>query len=125
MEIKVMKIAMATLEESMGTKLDQTFGRAVYFLFHDTENGENKFIENPARNASGGAGIKSAQTLVDEGVEALIVFRLGSNAVQVLEGANVKCFRAVDESAQVNLDKFIAGELAKLEDFHPGYHHTK
>lgn len=119
-----MKIAMVTLEEKMETKLDQTFGRAVYFLFHDTVTGENKFIENPARNASGGAGIKSAQTLVDEGIEALIVFRLGSNAVKVLDGGNIKCYRAVDESALINIEKFNAGELTKLEDFHPGYHHT-
>lgn len=119
-----MKIAMATLEKNMETKLDQTFGRAVYFLFHDTETGESTFIDNPARDASGGAGIKSAQTLVDEGIEALIVFRLGSNAVKVLDGANIKCFRAIDESAQSNIDSFKDGKLTKLEDFHPGYHHS-
>jgi predicted Fe-Mo cluster-binding NifX family protein len=119
-----MKIAMATLEENMETKLDQTFGRAVYFLIHDTETGENKFMINPAKDATGGAGIKSAQTLVDEKVETLIVFRLGTNAVKVLEGGNVKCFRAIEDTAEANLKAFKEGKLTKLEDFHPGYHHA-
>lgn len=120
-----MKIAMATLDKELNSKLDQTFGRAYYFLIHDTETNENKFIDNLAINATGGAGIKSAQTLVDEQIDTLIVFRLGENAVKVLEGGNIALFRAVDETAQENLNKLKAGELIKLDEFHTGYHSAK
>ncbi len=119
-----MKIAMATLDKKLDSKLDQTFGRAYYFLIHDTETNQSRFIDNLAINATGGAGIKSAQTLVDEKIDTLIVFRLGENAVKVLEGANIKLLRALDVTAQENIEKFNNGELIKLADFHPGYHHT-
>lgn len=119
-----MKIAMATLDKNLDSKLDQTFGRAYYFLIHDTETKENKFIDNLAVNAPGGAGIKSAQTLVDEKIDTLIVFRLGENAVKVLKGADITLYRAIDETALENINKFHNGELIKLEEFHPGYHHA-
>lgn len=118
-----MKIALATIEENLNSKLDQTFGRAETFCIYDTESHKETFLDNPARNASGGAGIKSAQTIVDLKADILIAFRLGENALKVLEGANITTYKAVDKSAKENIDLYLNNELTKLADIHPGYHH--
>lgn len=44
-----------------------SFGRAPYFLIHNTESGKNDIVDNPAAATEGGAGLKAAQFVVDSG----------------------------------------------------------
>lgn len=119
-----MKIAIAAAEKDLNKEINQTFGRAPMFAIYDTETKESVFLANEALSAAGGAGIKSSQFLVDKGVDVVICYRLGENAVKVLEGAGIKLYSAVDKSIIENVNLLTDNKLVALNDIHSGYHHS-
>lgn len=102
-----------------------SFGRTPLFLLHDTENGQNEYIENPAAVAAVGAGIKAAQTVINAKADALISFRCGENAAQVLRAAEIKIYKAENPDVGESIKNFEAGALKELENFHAGFHGEK
>lgn len=117
-----MKIAIPVNEKSMEDGVCQSFGRTQYFLIYDLESKEEIFIDNSAAASQGGAGIKAAQTIVDSGAKALITFRCGENAAQVINAAEIKMYKAIGDSIQENIDNLIDGKLHLLEEIHEGFH---
>ncbi len=117
-----MIIAIPVENKSMGSNVCASFGRAPYFLFFDTDKGESLFLENAAATSRGGAGIKAAQTLVDQKAEVLLAPRLGENAAEVLKAAEIKIYKTTAVSVKNNLEAFKAGQLDLLEEIHPGFH---
>lgn len=99
-----------------------SFGRAPFFLLHDTDKNESEFLENPAAQAQGGAGIKAAQFVVDNGAESLITVRCGENAAEVFKAAGIKIYKSQDSDAQENIKALKDGKLEELTHFHAGYH---
>jgi predicted Fe-Mo cluster-binding NifX family protein len=58
----------------------------------DTDTMEAVALPNPAINASGGAGIASAQFIVQQGAQAVLSNNIGPNAMQVLQTAGVTVY---------------------------------
>ncbi|HBP62885.1 MAG TPA: dinitrogenase iron-molybdenum cofactor biosynthesis protein [Desulfosporosinus sp.] len=117
-----MKIAMPVDDKSMETSVCQSFGRTPYFLIYDTESKESMFIDNSAVASQGGAGIKAAQTIVDNKVSALLTPRCGENAAKVITAANIKLYKTINESIKDNIDALNDGKLSLLDDIHAGFH---
>lgn len=117
-----MKIAIPVDDKSMETTVCPSFGRTPYFLIYDTESRESIFLDNSAAASQGGAGIKAAQTVVDNGVSALLTPRCGENAAKVLEEANIKMYKTINDSVKDNIESFKEMKLSLLEDFHAGFH---
>jgi predicted Fe-Mo cluster-binding NifX family protein len=117
-----MKIAIPVNDDSDKTSVCQSLGRTPFFLIHDTETGESRFVDNSAANVPGGAGIQAAQLVADSGAEALLTPRCGGNAADVLKAAGIKIYKTVNASIRDNIDAFKADELALLQDIHPGLH---
>lgn len=117
-----MKIALPVEEKSLNTPICVSFGRTPLFVLFDTENGEHEFINNSAAASQGGAGIKAAQLLADNGAEVIITFRCGENAADVLKPADIKLYKAQDGTVAENIEKFKAGELSMIDEIHPGFH---
>lgn len=117
-----MKIAIPVDGKSMETKVCISFGRAPYFLIYDTESKEGVFMQNSAATSQGGAGIKAAQAVVDSQVGAVLAPRCGENAAGVINTANIKMFKTINDSIQDNINAFIDGKLSPLADVHPGLH---
>lgn len=117
-----MKIAIPVDDNSMDTCVCQSFGRTTYFLIYDTETKESVFIDNSAAASQGGAGIKAAQTIVDNKVSALLTPRCGENAAEVIKAADIKIYKTMDASAKDNINAFIDGKLSLLEEIHAGFH---
>ena len=117
-----MKIALPVEEKSLNTPVCVSFGRTPFFVMFDTENGEYEFIDNSAAASQGGAGIKAAQLLADNGADVVITIRCGENAAEVLKPAEITLYKAVDGTADDNIKKFKLGELSLLNDIHPGFH---
>ncbi|MGI6176377.1 MAG: NifB/NifX family molybdenum-iron cluster-binding protein [Christensenellales bacterium] len=120
-----MKIAIPVEEKNPETNVCASFGRAPYFFIYDTETKEKLFLDNSAAASTGGAGIKAAQTIADQGACALLTPRCGEKAANVLKGADIKIYKTVSGSAQENIDAFIAGKLPVLNEIHPGFHGQK
>lgn len=117
-----MKIAMPVDDKSLNSNVCVSFGRAPYFVIYDTERNSAEFLDNSAVSAQGGAGIRAAQIMVDNGVEAVISVRLGENAADTLSVAEIKLYKSVFGSAQKNIEDFLAGKLNVLTEIHAGFH---
>ncbi|MDR3601308.1 MAG: NifB/NifX family molybdenum-iron cluster-binding protein [Desulfosporosinus sp.] len=117
-----MKIAMPVDDKSLETSISQSFGRAPYFLIYDTESKESLFLDNSAAASQGGAGVKAAQTIVDNKVAALLTPRCGENAAEVINKANIQMFKVINDSIKDNIEALKDGKLALLEEIHAGFH---
>ena len=117
-----MKIAIPVDEKTLSSNVCVSFGRTPYFLIYDTETKESVFIDNSAAASTGGAGIKAAQTIVDNKADALLTPRCGQNAADVIKSADIKLFKTISASVKDNIVAFIEGELPLLDEIHAGFH---
>lgn len=119
-----MLVGIPVDKDVMEANISNHFGRTEFFLIWNSENEESVFINNDAMNAQGGAGIKAAQLLVDQNIDAIISPRLGQNAFEVINAADIKIYESEGKSLKDNLDKLKNGKLSPLNDIHEGFHHT-
>ena len=117
-----MIIAIPVEEKKQEGMVCPSFGRTPFYMIYDSENAEVQFMKNTASDASGGAGIKAAQLLVDEKVDAVITPRCGKNAAEVLVGGQIKIFESAGLDIMQNIDGFSQGNLSILDAFHAGFH---
>ena len=117
-----MIIAIPVDEKNENSNVCVSYGRTPFYMFYNTETKTLEFIDNEAANASGGAGIKASQMLVDKDVNVVLTIRCGQNAADVLNAANVEIYKTQAETARANIEAFKKGELEPLTDFHPGFH---
>lgn len=117
-----MKIAMPVDDKSLTSNVCDSFGRTPYFLIYDTDTKNHDFVENAAANSQGGAGIKAAQSIVDFKVDALLTPRCGKNAADVMLMSNIKIFKTMGASIELNLSNFSIDELPLLTEIHAGFH---
>ena len=110
-----MQIAIS-LSDNKG--LDSTpspiFGRCPFFIFIDPESKEFTIEENPAKSASGGAGIQASQLMVDKKVSAVISGRLGPKAHSVLSSAAIPAFKSQEGSIEDALKAYKNKKLESL-----------
>jgi predicted Fe-Mo cluster-binding NifX family protein len=117
-----MKIAIPIDEKVLESNVCVSFGRTPYFLIYDVETNESIFLDNSAAASAGGAGIKAAQTIVDNKANVLLTPRLGENAVDVIKSADIEIYKTTNASAKDNIDAFVAGKLSLLDEIHAGFH---
>ena len=117
-----MKIAIPVDEKTLESNVCASFGRTPYFLIYNTETKESVFIDNSAAASTGGAGIKAAQTIVDNKANALLTPRCGQNAADVIESADIKIFKTTSASVKDNIAAYIDGKLPLLDQIHAGFH---
>lgn len=110
-----MKVCVSSTGSNLESSLDQRFGRASAFIIFDTETTDFQVIDNQAAAASGGAGITSAQAVVDKGISAVITGNVGPNAMNVLKTAEIEIFRGLPVSVKENIEKFKNGLLEKMD----------
>lgn len=117
-----MKIVIPVDEDALEAPLSSSFGRAPYFMLHDTETGITEFLENAAADAPSAAGIQAAQFAVDNGVEVLVTVHCGKNAAEVLRAAEVEIYKSFGQSAAENLTGFLGGKLEPMTQFDATFH---
>ena len=117
-----MKIAIPVDEKTLESSVCASFGRTPYFLIYDTETKESVFIDNSAAASTGGAGIKAAQTIVDNKANALLTLRCGQNAADVIKSADIEIFKTTSASVKDNIAAYIDGKLPLLDEIHAGFH---
>lgn len=117
-----MKLIIPVETKSLDASICPSFGRTPLFVLFDTESGQHEFLDNSAAASQGGAGIKAAQMLVDSGAKALITYRCGENAAEVLNAADIKIYKAQDGSVEENIAKYREEKLSLLTEIHAGFH---
>jgi len=106
----------------MQSTVCMSFGRTPYFLIYETETKEGTYLDNSAAASQGGAGIKAAQSLVDNDVKALITPRCGENAAEVIKTANIRIYKTINDSINDNIAAFVDDKLSLLSEIHAGFH---
>lgn len=110
-----MKIGIPTRGNDLSAEVEQRFGRCPRFLIVDSGTMEFQVVDNSAFTMGGGAGVRAAQQVVDEGVEAVIAGEVGPKAFEVLERAHVKVYARVTGTAR-NAVEMVTSEMAKDVD---------
>jgi len=109
-----MKVCITSTGPNLNAEMDPRFGRCQYFIFVDPESMKFEAVENPNLGAAGGAGIQSAQLVINRGVEVLITGQVGPNAFTTLQAGGVKIVSGVTGQVKEVLEKYKKGELTSL-----------
>ncbi len=100
-----MKIAISCKGPSIDDSFDSHFGRASYFqIFED--NKWHSFDNRENANAAQGAGISTAQSIIDMGVDVIITGSLGPKASRVIADSDIQVFLSDLPSIKENLLQF-------------------
>ncbi len=116
-----MKIIVTSQGPKKEDSMDPRFGRAAYFILVDTNTGSTESIQNTAANASGGAGISAAQTVLDLNADVLITGRLGPKAFDVLINSELECYQGHSGSVSDNVEAFEQGGLERVTTSGPDH----
>ena len=117
-----MRIALTSKSDNLDSEIDPRFGRCNYFIIIDIETMSFESISNESSIASGGAGIKAAQTLSKEEVEVVVTGNMGPNAFQTLTAAGIKVFIGANGTIKEVIEQFKNGKFDKLESPSVGSH---
>jgi predicted Fe-Mo cluster-binding NifX family protein len=107
-----MKIVVTSSGTTLEAQAHPAFGRCPTYLFIDTETMQFEAVENPAANATGGAGIQAAQFVVERGAQAVVTGNVGPNAFQVLQPAGVPVYLFGGGTVRQAVETYKAGELS-------------
>lgn len=92
-----MRIAVPTNGGGLNDTVAAVFARAPAFYIADIDENGNvineKVIQNGAAMAGGGAGPMAVQTLINEGVEAIIAPQVGPNALGAVQAAGIRLYQ--------------------------------
>jgi predicted Fe-Mo cluster-binding NifX family protein len=105
-----------TLKENSGldSSISPIFGRCPYFMFYDLDDKSYTITENPALNESGGAGIKAAQYVIDQGAAAAISGDVGPKASSLLLSEGITVYQQNGKTAKDAIDAFVEGRMNQL-----------
>jgi len=117
-----MKIGISSTGKELDSEVDPRFGRCQYFLIVDTEDLKFEHFSNESSMASGGAGIRAAETIAKKGVEAVITGNMGPNAFQTLSAAGVKVYTGATGTIIEAIEKYKKGELKETSAPNVGSH---
>lgn len=108
-----MKILLpATSDKGGQAEISNRFGRAQYLSIY--ENGDYEIVENSATRAMGGAGVQTAQYVVNKNADILIARNIGPKAWQVLSASNIKVYEGISSSLDNNIKAYKENKLKKL-----------
>ena len=85
-----MKTVITSKGNNQKAYFDPRFGRAGWFCILDEESGKTTFIENDQAEATGGAGVKVAEKMVEIGVQKAISGDFGPKAKDLLDKFNIQ-----------------------------------
>jgi predicted Fe-Mo cluster-binding NifX family protein len=76
-----MRIAISATGTDLSAQVDPRFGRCKSFVIFDPETLQHEAVDNSNAAAGGGAGIATAQMIVDKGVRAVLTGNCGPTGV--------------------------------------------
>lgn len=95
--MKINRIAIATDKDDPEGNVAENFGRTEYFFVCDFKTGRKEMVKNPYSQVFGGAGIQSAQFMIENDIDLVAVKNVGTNAYVILETAEITVFNPKEE----------------------------
>lgn len=109
-----MIIAVSARGKEKESLLDSRFGRCDYFQIYNEKGECLKVIENQGIKVSGGAGIAAANQLIEEKVEVLLTGKLGPNAFEIVEKAEIKAYECRAATVENTVKDYFLGQLSPI-----------
>jgi predicted Fe-Mo cluster-binding NifX family protein len=107
-----LKVAVSATGNGPESQVDQRFGRARWFIVFDTESDGYEALDNTsAADAASGAGIATAQVVIDAGAQTVLTGACGPKASNALRQGGVKIVEGVAGTAKDAFERFTKGEL--------------
>jgi len=111
-----MKICVTAQEPKNDSLVDPRFGRAKYFIVHDTVEDKWEVLDNEQNfQAAQGAGIQSASNVVNAGCNVLICGHCGPKAFKALTFAGVKVYTSSERTVTEAVTSYKQGVLKQCE----------
>ena len=105
-----MKVCVSSQGSALDNQVDPRFGRCAFFIFVDTDSLEFEAIQNPNIAAMGGAGVQSAQLVVEKGANCVITGNCGPNAYSILGAAGISVITGASGSVKEVVEKLKKGQ---------------
>ena len=96
-----MKVAITSTGNNLESKLDQRFGRCLYFVIYDLETKGIEFIPNPNKDAQEGAGPASVQLIVSRNVQKIISGEFGIKIKSLLDSLKIQMIVLKDPEKKI------------------------
>jgi len=90
-----MKIVISSNGKDLESNVSSVFGRCPYFIIVEVKDKKItgfELMENTSAKQLGGAGVSTAQAVVEKGAEAIITGNLGPRASEVLKQFKIKVY---------------------------------
>jgi ArsR family transcriptional regulator len=109
-----MKICIPTVTaDGKQAKVHEHFGGAPYFTIYDTEKDSVEVVNNDNQHHSHGM-CQPMEALSAKGIDAVVCGGMGARAIQKLNEAGVKVYRAVPGSVAEIAQQFSKGGLEEI-----------
>ncbi|TFG29565.1 dinitrogenase iron-molybdenum cofactor biosynthesis protein [Candidatus Thorarchaeota archaeon] len=108
------RICVTSSGPTLESTVDPRFGRCAYFIVADTETLAFDAISNEAAMASGGAGVRAAQTVAAQNVEAVLTGSVGPNAFPALQDSGIKILAGISGTVKSAIESYKGGSLEEL-----------
>lgn len=112
-----MNIVVTSTGNNLDSAVSQIFGRGSDLIFVEIEDGEIKdtsHVQNPAKDERAGAGIKAAQYIANQQVEALLSGSVGPNAFDILNQAGINIYKLKPGTVKDNIKFLNEGQLEQI-----------
>jgi predicted DNA-binding protein (UPF0251 family)/predicted Fe-Mo cluster-binding NifX family protein len=110
------RIAVCAEGSDLSNQILERFGKCNCFWIWDPINHSFSLLDIPKSNTDQGQGTIGAKTLVQAGVNAVIVNRIGPKAFLILQRANITIYNGANEKSVTEaVQMFQNQELNKLE----------
>jgi len=111
------KVAVSSTGQTLQDLVDPRFGRCPFIGFADIDNGKITYFEsfaNPGIKNTHGAGINTANFVVNKKANTVITGNLGPNAYNVLNASGIGIYQAIGCTIEKALADYINGNLTAL-----------
>lgn len=119
-----MKIGIPSVGKEIGDRVDDRFGRAMYYIIYDLEKETYEAIENTARDEVSAAGGLAVRLLDKHEVTVALIPEIGPKALQAFKAFDMRAYSYEREQTVMSvLKQYKENKLAKVvQESHGGYH---
>lgn len=110
-----MIIAITSDGSESSSLVAEKFGRASFIIMFDTEKNTFLSLRNPYANLFDGAGIQTAQFIIEHNPSLVITVDIGLNPLRFLNSTGIKVYSCSQKQIQFVINEFLEGKLSEVK----------
>lgn len=115
LKINGLKTCLPSNGIDISSPLAESFERCSYFVIVDLNRQEITSFLNYFQTFPRGEDIQTAQMIIDQQVETVIVPEIDSNTLNILQKAGIKVYLGVDGTVRENIILLSLGRLVEIK----------